>query len=495
MNDPIKVYDARWEAHEFDDAQVRRLFEATLSYARQLGVDTLVLTRDARLHAGRVLALAAETAVGGGFAVFVDPNPASTPQGYHTTLRIAADHPNVMGLTVTASHNPAGYIGVKFTVPVVQAIGFDCGPDGGLTRIRSIYHSDQQLPVSSTGQLAMVDQTDAYIRDSFEAAGLGEGDLADLRVVLDTMNGSAGPALHRALRLAGVQVVDHRLIPDGTFPTGSPNPTSQGKLDHAVKLAAEHDAHLLIGVDGDGDRLVFGDRRGILTAGFAFVPILRAMGVDPAQRPPVLYDPKVNPLALAAWQQQGVDPMLFRNGHSQIKDYMTRIGAIAAAEESGHYYHRFTLGGHTVSYENSLLTVLLMLRALRDEPDLLDELWQQQARVFTTGEFNYQFADDTKRDAALDGLVAHFKAERATAATRAEDGSDLQGTCLSRGVDFADGQAKLADEWISGYIRVATNEKSVLRCYFSTGDHAFGRAIERQARALLEHQFGGQVIE
>ena len=49
MRDPIKVYDARWEVAEFDDAQVTRLFEATLAYGRLLGVDTVTFARDARL--------------------------------------------------------------------------------------------------------------------------------------------------------------------------------------------------------------------------------------------------------------------------------------------------------------------------------------------------------------------------------------------------------------------------------------------------------------
>src|SRR5690606_17213755 len=123
----------------------------------------------------------------------------------------------------------------------------------------------------------------------------------------------------------------------------------------------EADCQAVIGVDGDGDRIVFGDRRGILTAGFAFVPILRAClestqqaagsGQRAAAPPPVLYDPKVSPLALAEWGKLGARPVLFRNGHSQIKDYMTRIGALAAAEESGHYYHRITLDGLTISGE------------------------------------------------------------------------------------------------------------------------------------------------
>ena len=35
---------------------------------------------------------------------------------------------------------------------------------------------------------------------------------------------------------------------------------------------------------------MFGDRRGVLTAGFAFVPILRMAGISPKSPVPVLYD-------------------------------------------------------------------------------------------------------------------------------------------------------------------------------------------------------------
>ena len=98
MKDPIKVYDARWEASEFDDAQVTRLFEATLMYGRELGVDTIVFTRDARQAAGHVMELGVTTALRKGFAVFVRPEPISTPQGYFTTLWVSQCRPNTMGL-------------------------------------------------------------------------------------------------------------------------------------------------------------------------------------------------------------------------------------------------------------------------------------------------------------------------------------------------------------------------------------------------------------
>ena len=495
--DPIKVYDARWEVEEFNDDEVRRLFEATFAYGRLLGGDTVTLTRDARLGCARVMELGVEAALRLGLRTFVRYEPISTPQGYFTTLWVSQQHPKTMGLGITASHNPKQYVGVKFTVPAVQAIGLDCGPLGGLTKVRELYHGTKAFPAAPRGSLALLDLAREYIDFSLHAAGVKPGDLSGLTVVLDTFHGSAGPEIYQALTLAGACVLPYRLTPNGEFPTGSPNPTSQGKMEAACALARQHRADAVLGIDGDGDRIVFGDARGILTAGMAFIPILRACGLgSPADnRARVLYDPKVSPLALAEWGRLGCEPLLFRNGHSQIKDYMTRIGALAAAEESGHYYHRITLGKTTVSGENSILTILLFLRALKQQPGLSDQLWALQDRVFTTGEFNYQFDSDETRDRALAGLVAHFVRDGAATVTTTPDGIDLQGTCLAKGTERDHGAITLKPGWYSGYLRIATNEKAVVRSYLSAGEVRLGRELEARARGILEHEFRGRPVD
>ncbi len=495
-HDPIKVYDARWEVHDFSEAEITRLFEATLLYGRELGVDTVTFTRDARSTAGRVMSLGVDCAMSMGLEVYVCPYPISTPQGYFMTLSVAQDHPSVLGMTITASHNPADYVGVKFTVPPVQAIGYDCGPQGGLSRVRALYHSEASPVVSGVGKLHLLDPCRAYIDFSMRHAGVGSGELSGLKVVLDAFNGSAGPELYHALTRAGVTVLARRLVPDGTFPTGSPNPTSQGKMDASVKQASESCCDVVIGVDGDGDRIVFGDSRGILTAGFATLPVLASLGLDGSSEPsPVLYDPKVSPLALAQWGRLPVKPVLFRNGHSQIKDYMTRIGAVAGSEESGHYYHRITMGGITVSIENSVMTILLLLRAIRDDRGLMDRLWSLQEQQYCTGEFNYQYDSDVQRDRAMEAVIDHFVSQGAGTVRATADGIDLQGTVLSRGVRIEPGEVELSDDWYSGYLRIATNEKSVVRSYFTAGSEAVGRGIEQAAREILSSRYSGLVVD
>ena len=497
QRDPIQVYDARWIASEFDDTQVRRLFEATLIYARSLDVDTVTVARDARLAAPHVMELAIDIAVRAGFRVVACVGPVSTPHSYFATLHVTRRHPSTMGLTITASHNPAEYVGVKFVVPVVRAIGMDCGPNGGLTEIRRLYHDIETLEPIDTGSLEVLDLNDEFVTASMRQAAVAPGDLAGLRVVLDGFHGSGGPEMKTALQRAGATVEPLRLVPDGRFPTGSPNPTSQGKMDQAIALAATHDAHVVIGLDGDGDRIVLGDRRGLLAAGFAAIPVLQAClaSTTTARTVPVLYDPKVNPLALAQWCKLGVEPVLFRNGHSQIKERMQQIGALAAAEESGHYYHRVTEGDLTVSCENSLLTVLLFLRAVKSQPDLMDRLWALQQQVATTGEFNYQFADDDTRDRAMVAVIDDMTSQGADATTTSSDGTDLAGTVLTRGVRRDDADLALDPGWFSGYLRIATNENAVVRSYYSAGDPEVLARIESRTRDILANRFGGCVID
>lgn len=493
--DPIKVYDARWEVHEFDDQAVGRLFEATLAYARELKIDTLTLARDARLGAGRVLEIALHKALDKGFKVYLNTNPISTPHSYFMTHTITRQRPATMGLTITASHNPANYVGVKFTVPTVQAIGLDCGPSGGLARIRDHYHSGDTCPDRPDGKLELIDLTREYAQFSLQQAGIKPGQLKGLRVVLDTFHGSAGPEMLTVLEQAGVEVHTHRLIPDGHFPTGSPNPTSVSKMDTAIAMAEQLSAHAVIGMDGDGDRLVFGDRRGILSAGFASIPILRACGLDGSSpRQPVLYDPKVNPLALSQWSELGAKPILFRNGHSQIKDYMRQVSALAAAEESGHYYHRVTLDGITAWYENSLMTALLFLEAIHRQPMLFDELWQFENSLGTTGEFNYQFPDNERGDKALAAVIDHFTSQGAETVTATPDGIDLQGTVLFKGMETTESAIRLSPGWFSGYVRAATNEPGVVRAYFSADAPEQCDKIERQTREIME-KLGGTITE
>ncbi|TFG60606.1 MAG: hypothetical protein E4H36_11800, partial [Spirochaetales bacterium] len=318
-----------------------------------------------------------------------------------------------------------------------------------------------------------------------------------MTVLMDSFHGSAGPEVFRALESLGVRVTAVNLVPDGRFPSGSPNPTSHGKMDPVLRLAAELRPGAVIGIDGDGDRIVFGDHRGILNAGFSALPMLEA---DPVLKTlgagkPALYDPKVNPIALREWKKAGAEPVLFRNGHSQIKEYMERIGAPFAAEESGHYYHRLEHKGITMSAENTLVTVLLFLKSIKEDPLLMDRLRTMQDSVYTSGEINYQFENDGARDGALAWVTEYLSKNDAVLTAANRDGIDLQGIQVNKGAVCGPGEIKLDKNWYSGYIRTATNEKGVLRLFFSAEDRTTGVDLLTTIEEELKETWKGKQVE
>ncbi len=497
--DPIKTYDARWEVSEFNDQQVQRLFEASLGYARIIGVDTLVLTRDARLGCARVMEIGMKVAVESGFRLFVCFDPISTPLSYFVTMQTSVNFPGTMGLAVTASHNPRQYVGIKYTVPTVEAIGYDCGPLGGLKKVKELYHQADFILGKLEGGVMTIIQSPVndYINYTFELAVMAADELKGLSVVLDTFNGSAGPELYRALTKAGVLIAPLRLAPNGEFPTGSPNPTSQNKMNTAIELAIKNNADLIIGIDGDGDRIVFGDQHGVFSAGFVMIPILKSIlsNSDSTVPSKVLYDPKVNPMALFKWAELNAEPVLFRNGHSQIKAYMKETGATAGTEESGHFYHRLPLGDRVVSSENSLYTILLFLKSVHNNKAIISEIRSFQDQIFTSGEFNFEFTDDAIRDMAMNAVLAIFENDQALLTTHSENGDDLEGTVVYKGISHQSGKINLEEEWYAACVRTATNEKGVVRTYISASEMKVGKALQEKIVMLLTYQFKGKEIE
>ncbi|NOY09702.1 MAG: hypothetical protein GXP33_12775 [Spirochaetes bacterium] len=505
-HDPIKVYDARWETDEFSKQEIMRFFESVYIYGRELGADTVTITRDARNGAGEVMEIAADIGVDSGFNVYLCTDPASTPMSYYFALKTSLKHPKTMGLTITASHNPGNYIGLKITVPVVRAIGLDSGPLGGFTRIREIYYSREKLSCSRKGGLVIVNPLEEYITYSMEKAGVNKNSLKGITVVLNSFSGSAGPELFKAYRYAGIRVFPLLLIPDGNFPAGAPNPISRGKMDSAVSAAHRNKGAIVIGTDGDGDRIVFGNERGILNAGFASLPIVYSLIKGAGQTAAetvrgkgyenrIIYDPKVSPLALFEWKNAGITPYLFRNGHSQIKEYMNTVKAVAAVEESGHFYHNLSLNSISMYGENSIFTTLLFLKAFKDNPSIIDRLRALQDSVFTTGEFNFKFKNDRTRDTALKKITGTFeKEENVETAYSTKEGIDLQGTVISRGLNLNSPGKKLTGTWYSGYFRSSTNEKAILRAYISASNAGIGRQIERKVMEISK-QYGGTETE
>lgn len=174
---------------------------------------------------------------------------------------------------------------------------------------------------------------------------------------------------------------------------------------------------------------------------------------------------------------------------------MKETKAIAGAEESGHFYHRLPLGNMEVSGENSLYTILLFLKSVHQNKSIISEIRTLQDQIYTSGEFNFEFSDDSIRDQAMNAVISLFESDQARLTTHSENGDDLEGTVVYKGIELQSGKITLSDDWYAAYVRTATNEKGVVRSYISSCNLEAGEKLRERIAYLLQEQFGGKQIE
>lgn len=478
----FKAYDIRTPAKQLSLELAERLAYAEAVYFREyLGANKVILCREARLSGPQYLEQGIRIFRELGFEVLATPQVSSTCLFYYTCMR----HPDAAGIMYGASHNPGGDTGQKIVGPGVQPIADGCGPAGGLPMIRQLYEQGARPEPARGGALRLIQYLDDYVRDSMRLAGVGEGDLAGMRILQDFLSGAAGPEVIQAFDIAGAMIHPRNLVPDGHFPSGAPNPVVQSSIAGSLELLHGGNFDFAMFFDGDGDRLDFVAADGRqLSPAFNMIALAPRLGeIFPAIAQPNLYvDLKANPLAITRIARQGFGVHVIRNGHSQIKETLGKnaaAGFIAAVEESSHYYLNFRQGDAAFPSENTLFYALLTAKAWREDPTLYGELLDLQQTTFREREWGYHFPTDDLRAAALTAVEQAFVGQGGQAMSRMADGMDMEATLLRDGLPFViDATTPLTEEWTQIAQRVSQSEKGLARWEVTAG------TAERKAAAV-----------
>ncbi len=131
----FKAYDIRTRTTGLDEAKKTALARSVSSYfAADLKADSVVICRDARLAAPEMTELLTSCLTDLGLDVYVNPLPISTCAFYYSLMLRSS----CAGVMVTASHNPAEYIGFKLMAPALFPLAGDYGPKRGITELKRL---------------------------------------------------------------------------------------------------------------------------------------------------------------------------------------------------------------------------------------------------------------------------------------------------------------------------------------------------------------------
>jgi phosphomannomutase/phosphoglucomutase len=227
-----------------------------------------------------------------------------------------------------------------------------------------------------------------------------------VKVVVDCGNGTASVVATAALVDLGADVVPLYCESDGTFPNHHPDPTVPENLVDLQDAVRTHDAELGIAFDGDGDRIGAVDETGAIVFGDQLLVLL---GRDLAERRgpghAVIFDVKCSNVLADALRDAGLQPVIWKTGHSLIKAKMKETGAPLAGEMSGHMF----FGDDYFGFDDALFAAARLLNYVARKGGPLSRLLADLPRTFATPELRVDCPDERKF-AVVESAAEHFAA-------------------------------------------------------------------------------------
>ncbi|WP_147108140.1 phosphomannomutase/phosphoglucomutase [Nesterenkonia populi] len=404
LSESFKAYDVRGLVGETITAESVRAVGAGFVDALRLAGQRVLVGGDMRSTSAEFIEAFTEGATARGANV--------TQLGLISTdmLYFACGRLNAPGVVFTASHNPAGYNGMK----MAKAGAVPIGADTGLEDIRVVAqaHLDTgELPV--LGEPTAVDAenllTDyaAYLRELVDLTGI-----RPLKVVVDAANGMAGLTTPVVLGDEKLSSLPLEITPmyfelDGTFPNHPANPLEPENLRDLQKAVVEHGADIGLAFDGDADRCFVIDERGepvspsAVTALVARRELARARASGEAE-PAIVHNLITSKAVPELVEAEGGRAVETRVGHSFIKAVMASEAAVFGGEHSAHYYFRDFWNADT-----GMLAAMHVLAALGEQEQPLSELAREFSPYFASGEINSEVED---KEGAMAGAEAAFEA-------------------------------------------------------------------------------------
>ena len=492
----FKQYDIRTKYKNLTDEIKVRLYNAVAVYFRDcVKAKSVVIGRDARLYVPEIAEGLEFWLRRAGIDVYINPLPISTCQFYYTCMQ----HRDSAGVMVTASHNPAEYIGLKLLGQGVSPIAMGCGPADGITAILSLYKDNASVEGDAHGKAVIINYLESYINYCMKLSGVKEGDLKGTKILLEFLNGSAGSEMALAFQRAGAEIEVRNVVPDGFFRQGDPNPIIETSIAPAREAMKNGNYDFGFCFDGDGDRvdLMAPNGEQIVPGLNMSIIIKKMIDIFHGTKMDVYADVKAIPISLCEIAKTGVKVHIIRNGHSFIKEKLRANcakGYLAAEEESAHYYMNYPYDPDDLSkgfaaIESTLFIALLSAKCYKENPEAYGRAYKLQTSLFREREWPlFCEAAPEKMPLLMDEVENRMRELGATVIKEMDDGSDLD-ACLMRFnlPETFDASSSLEGvKWAQVAQRISRSEDAMCRWEVVSNDPELCRKYNGYVREITD---------
>jgi len=347
---------------------------------------------DTRFEAGRFARAAAEVLAAHGLEVGVSDRFVPTPA---LCWAVGHDPEAVAGVMLTASHNPAQYLGVKLRMRDGGA-----SPAAFTARVEAaLAESAPAVSEDAARSVRTVDIAGPYLdalRSFVNAEAIAA---AGLRVAVDPLYGAGQGYLAGVLRSVGVDVVELHGEPNPSFAGLHPEPIPP-HIDEVRQYVREHGLDAAFVTDGDADRIGAADRSGAFVNPHRILAlVVRHLAEGRGMRGRVVKTLSTSVLVDRIARHLGLEVVTTPVGFKWIYEEMVAGDVLVGGEESG----GIGIPAH-VPERDGLLMALLLAEMMGERHKGLGELVDDLLAI--TGPMEYGRKDLKLEKRSSDAFTA-----------------------------------------------------------------------------------------
>jgi len=418
----FREYDIRGKvADDFPPDVVESLGKGFGTFIMRGGGQEIALSGDVRLTTPSLIEQFKTGVLSTGVDV-INIGILPTPANYYSMFKL-----EVAGaVQITGSHNPPEFNGFKMSRNKKAVFG------ESIQNIRTIIEN-QDYEMGEGTEVAY-DILTEYKRMIVSKIDIQK----PMKVVMDCGNAAGAICAPDVFKNLNVELTELYCDVNGTFPNHHPDPTVKANLKDLIDLMKTGDYDIGLAFDGDADRVGVIDETGDVIWADQLMALFLPEVLEEGDE--ILFDVKCSQALEDMILKYGGKPVMWKTGHSLIKQRMAELNCKLGGEMSGHIFFADDFFG----FDDAIYVAARIVQTLSRTDRTLSELKAELPTYYSTPEMRLEAESDEEKFRIAKEAVDYF--------TENYDCSTVDGVRI-----------KFGDGW--GLVR-SSNTQPVIVCRF-----------------------------
>ena len=370
----FREYDIRGKVvDDFPPQVVNQLGKGFGTFVKRSGFQELALSGDIRLTTPKLMEEFKNGVLSTGVDV-INLGILPTPANYYSMFKLEVGG----AVQITGSHNPPEFNGFKMSLDRKAVYGKD------IQTLRK-YIDNNDFDIGNGNEIKY------DIKSDYKSMIIDKINIErTMKVVMDCGNAAGAINAPDIFRNLNIDLTELYCDPDGTFPNHHPDPTVKENLKDLIDIMKSGNHDIGIAFDGDADRVGVVDETGDIIWADQLMALFLPEVIQ--NNDEILFDVKCSQALEDMIIRYGGKPVMWKTGHSLIKQKMNELGCKLGGEMSGH----ICFADNYYGFDDAIYAACRVLQILAQSNNKLSEMLADLPKTSYTPEIRVDCPDEKK---------------------------------------------------------------------------------------------------